>query len=63
MKIIFLFNGTDPDCLKLAQRLVEQTEAEVRHSDGMQPTLWLDGAIYYGLERIEEVLTKRSDDA
>jgi hypothetical protein len=56
MTIRLFFDGQDPACLKLAERLVTETDAEIVHSDGMQPTLWLNGVVYYGLESIEEAL-------
>lgn len=56
MRMRLFFDGEDSRCLKLAERLVTETEAEIVHSNGMQPTLLLDGAIYYGLESIEQAL-------
>lgn len=58
MRISFWFNGTDEECLKLAARLVKETEAEVIHSRGMQPTMGLDGVVHYGLEDIKAALKK-----
>ena len=57
MRIRFFFDGKDSRGMALAKRLVEETEAEVVHSEGMAPTLWVEGCCYYGLERIEEQVT------
>jgi hypothetical protein len=56
MRMRLFFDGQDSRCLKLAERLVAETEAEIVHSDGMRPTLWLNGVVYYGLEDIEAAL-------
>lgn len=56
MTIRFFFNGKDERCLKFAERLVQETEAEIVHSDGMPPMLWMKGVLYHGMDRIQEVL-------
>lgn len=57
-RLRFFCAPDDQRAQALAAMLAQETDAEIVQSPRLQPTLWVDGRIYYGLERVQKVLAE-----